>query len=108
MELLGNRRLKRDAIADELPIILESARVEALARGGDCAGQVFDRGVIDGVGVNGAGWTTRVTSTISMWWDTWIVDGSVRLGARIVWLFSYPVRMIQDELVQSYMQPFEG
>jgi hypothetical protein len=31
------------------------------------------------------------------------VDGSVRLGSRIVWLFSYPVRMIQDGLVQSYM-----
>jgi NADH-quinone oxidoreductase subunit L len=63
----------------------------------------FDRNVIDGAGVNGAGWLTRVVARISMWWDTWIVDGSVRLGARIVWLFSYPVRMIQDGLVQSYM-----
>jgi NADH-quinone oxidoreductase subunit L len=63
----------------------------------------FDRNVIDGVGVNGAGWLTRAVSKLSMWWDTWIVDGSVRLGARIVWLFSYPVRLIQDGLVQSYM-----
>jgi len=63
----------------------------------------FDRNVIDGAGVNGAGWLTRAIARISMWWDTWIVDGSVRLGARIVWLFSYPVRMIQDGLVQSYM-----
>lgn len=63
----------------------------------------FDRNVIDGVGVNGAGWLTRFISKVSMWWDTWIVDGSVRLGARIVWLFSYPVRLIQDGLVQSYM-----
>jgi NADH-quinone oxidoreductase subunit L len=63
----------------------------------------FDRNVIDGAGVNGAGWLTRAISRISMWWDTWIVDGSVRLGARIVWLFSYPVRMLQDGLVQSYM-----
>src|ERR1700691_53642 len=63
----------------------------------------FDRNVIDGVGVNGAGWLTRAISKLSMWWDTWIVDGSVRLGARIVWLFSYPVRLIQDGLVQSYM-----
>jgi hypothetical protein len=31
------------------------------------------------------------------------VDGSVKLGARIVWLFSFPVRLIQDGLVQSYM-----
>ena len=63
----------------------------------------FDRNVIDGVGVNGAGWLTRFISNVSIWWDTWIVDGSVRLGARIVWLFSYPVRLIQDGLVQSYM-----
>src|ERR1700733_6219379 len=63
----------------------------------------FDRNVIDGVGVNGAGWLTRAASKLSIWWDTWIVDGSVRLGARIVWIFSYPVRLIQDGLVQSYM-----
>jgi NADH-quinone oxidoreductase subunit L len=63
----------------------------------------FDRNVIDGLGVNGAGWLTRFVSKLSMWWDTWIVDGSVRLGARIVWIFSYPVRLIQDGLVQSYM-----
>src|ERR1700732_110830 len=63
----------------------------------------FDRNVIDGVGVNGAGWLTRFISKVSMWWDKWIVDGSVRLGARIVWLFSYPIRLIQDGLVQSYM-----
>ena len=63
----------------------------------------FDRNVVDGLGVNGAGWLTRVVSRISIWWDTWIVDGSVRLGSRIIWLLSYPVRLIQDGLVQSYM-----
>jgi NADH-quinone oxidoreductase subunit L len=63
----------------------------------------FDRTVIDGAGVNGAGWLTRFISEVSMWWDTWIVDGSVRLGARLIWLLSYPVRMVQDGLVQSYM-----
>ena len=63
----------------------------------------FDRNVIDGLGVNGAGWLTRAISKLSIWWDTWIVDGSVRLGARIVWIFSYPIRLIQDGLVQSYM-----
>jgi NADH-quinone oxidoreductase subunit L len=63
----------------------------------------FDRTVIDGAGVNGAGWLTRFISKVSMWWDTWIVDGSVRFGARLVWLLSYPVRMVQDGLVQSYM-----
>jgi NADH-quinone oxidoreductase subunit L len=63
----------------------------------------FDTVVINGAGVNGAGWLTRFISKLSMWWDTWIVDGSIRLGSRIVWLFSYPVRLIQDGLVQSYM-----
>jgi NADH-quinone oxidoreductase subunit L len=63
----------------------------------------FDTIVINGAGVNGAGWLTRFVSKVSMWWDTWIVDGSIRLGSRIVWLFSYPVRLIQDGLVQSYM-----
>ena len=63
----------------------------------------FDRNVIDGAGVNGAGRLTLFISKVSIWWDTWIVDGSVRLGARIVWLFSYPIRLIQDGLVQSYM-----
>jgi NADH-quinone oxidoreductase subunit L len=63
----------------------------------------FDTNVINGVGVDGAGWLTRFVSRVSMWWDTWIVDGSVKLGARIVWVLSFPVRLIQDGLVQSYM-----
>jgi NADH-quinone oxidoreductase subunit L len=63
----------------------------------------FDTNVINGVGVDGAGWLTRFISRVSMWWDTWIVDGSVKLGARIIWVLSIPVRMIQDGLVQSYM-----
>jgi NADH-quinone oxidoreductase subunit L len=63
----------------------------------------FDRNVIDGLGVNGVGWMTRFISLVSMWWDTWIVDGSVRLGARIVWLLSFPIRMIQDGEMQDYM-----
>ena len=63
----------------------------------------FDANVIDGLGVNGAGWLTRAISRISMWWDTWIVDGSVKVGARLVWVLSFPVRMMQAGLVQSYM-----
>ena len=63
----------------------------------------FDANVIDGLGVNGAGWLTRAISRISIWWDTWIVDGSVKLGARLVWVLSFPVRMMQAGLVQSYM-----
>ncbi len=62
----------------------------------------FDAKVIDGLGVNGAGWLTRVISRISMWWDTWIVDGSVRLGSWIVYVASMPVRMLQDGELQEY------
>jgi len=62
----------------------------------------FDRGVIDGLGVNGAGWVTRAFSSISMVWDKWIIDGLVNLAASIVWIFSYPVRMIQSGRVSNY------
>ena len=62
----------------------------------------FDVGVIDGLGVNGAGWLARATSSISMVWDKWIIDGLVNLAARIVWIFSYPVRMIQSGRVSNY------
>ena len=62
----------------------------------------FDRGVINGLGVDGAGWLTRVTSRISMMWDSWIVDGLVNLAARIVWVLSYPVRMLQTGRVSRY------
>ncbi|HLA39174.1 MAG TPA: proton-conducting transporter membrane subunit, partial [Candidatus Glassbacteria bacterium] len=66
---------------------------EALAR--------FDLGVVDG-GVNGSAWLTRFTSTLSIWWDTWIIDGSVRLGAFGVKALSIPVRLLQTGLVQAY------
>jgi NADH-quinone oxidoreductase subunit L len=62
----------------------------------------FDRIFIDGLFINGAGRLTRVTSVISAWWDKWFVDGLVNLGARIFWLVSYPVRMLQTGRVGSY------
>jgi NADH-quinone oxidoreductase subunit L len=62
----------------------------------------FDRGVIDGLGVNGVGFLTRLTSSISMVWDKWIVDGLVNLAARIVWAVSFPVRMLQSGRVANY------
>jgi len=64
---------------------------------------MFDAKVIDGLGVDGAGWLTRAASLISIWWDTWIVDGSVKLGAFIVQLTSMPIRLIQDGEMQAYM-----
>jgi NADH-quinone oxidoreductase subunit L len=62
----------------------------------------FDRIFIDGLFVNGAGRLTRAASVISGWWDKWFVDGAVNLGARIFWLVSYPVRMLQTGRVGSY------
>ena len=53
--------------------------VNGLCKGGGLLLGSFDRNVVDG-GVNGAGWLTRFTLRVSMWWDTWIIDGVVRLG----------------------------
>ena len=61
----------------------------------------FDAAVVDG-GVNGAGRLTRFTSRASIWWDTWVVDGLVRLTAFLVKFSSYPFRMLQTGLVQNY------
>jgi NADH-quinone oxidoreductase subunit L len=62
----------------------------------------FDLIFINGLGVDGAGWVTRLTSRISAIWDSWIVDGLVNLAARIVWVFSWPVRMLQTGRVARY------
>ena len=62
----------------------------------------FDSSVIDGA-VNGAGWITRLTATISSWWDKWIIDGlGVNGPAILARLLSYPTRMLQWGLVQWY------
>jgi NADH:ubiquinone oxidoreductase subunit 5 (subunit L)/multisubunit Na+/H+ antiporter MnhA subunit len=62
----------------------------------------FDANVIDGVGVNGAGWLARFISKLSMWWDKWIIDGLLNLSAKLMQLFSYPVRLLQTGLFSSY------
>jgi NADH-quinone oxidoreductase subunit L len=62
----------------------------------------FDANVIDG-GVNGAGWLTKLSGTISSWWDKWIIDGVCVNGPAIVArALSYPVRLIEWGLVQWY------
>jgi NADH-quinone oxidoreductase subunit L len=62
----------------------------------------FDANVIDGVGVNGAGWLARFGSTLSMWWDKWIIDGLLNFSAKLLQLFSYPVRLLQTGMFSSY------
>jgi len=58
--------------------------------------------VINGAGVDGAGFLTRMISRISMWWDKWIVDGLVNLSARFVGVLSYPTRILQTGKVSGY------
>jgi NADH-quinone oxidoreductase subunit L len=62
----------------------------------------FDANIIDGLGVNGAGWLARFGSRLSMWWDKWIIDGLLNLGAKATQLFSYPVRLLQTGMFSSY------
>jgi NADH-quinone oxidoreductase subunit L len=62
----------------------------------------FDRGVIDGAGVNGVGLLTRAISRISMVWDTWVVDGLVNVSAWIVRGMGWLTRLVQTGLVSNY------
>jgi NADH-quinone oxidoreductase subunit L len=75
--------------------------VNGLGKGGGRVCGAFDRNVVDG-GVNGAGWLTRFTSRVSIWWDTWIIDGSVRFGSFFVKMLSYPVCILETGRVQAY------
>jgi NADH-quinone oxidoreductase subunit L len=75
--------------------------VDGLAKGGGKLMGGFDRNVVDGA-VNGVGWMTRFSASVSMWWDTWIIDGAVRLSSFLVKVASYPVRILQTGQVQSY------
>jgi NADH-quinone oxidoreductase subunit L len=62
----------------------------------------FDENVVDGA-VNAAGWITRLTATISKWWDTWIIDGiGVNGPAILARMLSYPARLFEWGLVQWY------
>jgi NADH-quinone oxidoreductase subunit L len=62
----------------------------------------FDANVIDGA-VNGAGWITRLTATLSSWWDKWIIDGiGVNGPAILARMLSYPTRLLEWGLVQWY------
>jgi NADH-quinone oxidoreductase subunit L len=75
--------------------------VNGMSKGGGSALAKFDQAVVDG-GVNGAGWLTRLTSRISIWSDTWIIDGFVRFSSFVVRLLSYPVRILHTGNVQAY------
>jgi len=72
------------------------------AMGAGEASSWFDENVVDGA-VNGAGWVTRTSATISKWWDTWIIDGiGVNGPAILARMLSYPTRLLEWGLVQWY------
>jgi NADH-quinone oxidoreductase subunit L len=76
------------------------ARLGAMGLGE--ASSWFDSNVIDGT-VNGAGWITRLSGTLSVWWDKWIIDGLLVNGPAILSrMLSYPARMLEWGLVQWY------
>jgi NADH-quinone oxidoreductase subunit L len=81
--------------------IYEYLFVDGLCKKGGLLLGSFDRNVVDG-GVNGAGWFTRLAATVSAWWDTWVIDGAVRLGSFLVKMLSYPVCIVQTGRVQAY------
>jgi NADH-quinone oxidoreductase subunit L len=62
----------------------------------------FDSHIIDGI-VNGGGWLTRLSGTISSWWDKWMIDWLlVNVPATLSRMLSYPVRLLEWGLVQWY------
>ena len=81
--------------------IYDAAIVERTKDLGTLLGR-FDANVIDGLGVDGAGWLTRFLSTLSIWWDKWMIDGLLNLVAKVTQLFSYPVRLLQTGMFSSY------
>jgi NADH-quinone oxidoreductase subunit L len=63
---------------------------------------LLDAKVIDGMGVDGAGWLARFGSRVSMWWDKWVIDGLLNFGAKFLQLLSFPVRLLQSGMFSSY------
>jgi NADH-quinone oxidoreductase subunit L len=61
----------------------------------------FDMSVVDGA-VNGVGWLTRTTATISRYWDEWVIDGPLNVAAYATKLMGYVALLVQTGLVQTY------
>jgi NADH-quinone oxidoreductase subunit L len=60
----------------------------------------FDLRVIDG-GVNGSAWLTRLTASVSGFFDYWVVDFAVR-RSDLIFYMSYPLRRLQTGIIQNY------
>ncbi len=81
--------------------IYNAVFVRGLSLGGGRLMGAIDTRIVDG-GVNGAGWLTKAVSSLSIWWDTYIIDGIVRLTAFALRMLSIPVRLAQSGSVQVY------
>ncbi len=79
--------------------------VDGFAKRGGALLAKFDVAIIDR-GVNGAGRLGRLSSALSIWLDTWVIDGLVRLSAFTVKLAGYPARLLQTGFVQLYALVF--
>jgi NADH-quinone oxidoreductase subunit L len=60
-----------------------------------------DSQFVDG-GVNGSAWVTRVWSTVSGWWDKWIIDLAVNATGWIMRAGSFVLRTLQTGFWQNY------
>jgi hypothetical protein len=63
----------------------------------------FDAKVIDGFLADGLGRLVLGISKGAKLCDGLVIDGPVNVGARIIWALSFPVRMVQNGLLQSYI-----
>jgi NADH-quinone oxidoreductase subunit L len=93
-----HRLLLNKYYVDELYDALFVNRIKDLST----AFGLFDAKVIDGLGVDGSAWLARAFSSISMWWDKWVVDGLVNFVGKFTQLLSAPIRMIQTGVFSSY------
>ena len=85
--------------------IYGAAFVDGAAKGGGGLMARFDRRGIDAM-VNGVGGLTRHSSSGTMFFDKWVIDGIVNVVGFGTKLVSYPVRMFQTGLVQNYALHF--
>lgn len=72
-------------------------------RASSVALESFDAKVIDGFLVTGLGRLVRGISEGAKLCGALVVDGPVNVGVRIIWTLSFPVRMMQNGLLQSYI-----
>ena len=60
-----------------------------------------DSTFVDG-GVNGSAWVTRFWSTVSGWWDKWVIDLAVNATGWITRAGSFVLRTFQTGFWQNY------